>query len=117
MKNTTTKHTPGPWEIIHGKEHLGIEGNHDTYVGHVENRGVLGRESTRHAALIHCDGSEEQRQANARLIAAAPDLLEALSEMVSWVKGTIEKRDWPLEELGRACAAIAKVEDKQPSKT
>lgn len=56
-------HTPGPWETngLHGRE-------------------VWGRDFTGNLKAITervRGGSPEQAQANARLIAAAPDLLEA----------------------------------------
>ncbi len=63
----TTKHTPGPWKV-----------DGDTYI-------------TAHSLIIaHCkqNGSLklEDAQANARLIAAAPELLEALEYAVLGLK-------------------------------
>jgi len=66
-----TKHTPGPWDV--------------------QNKGRLGTSSARHEVVqgVNVDGSvnlkkivkmpdlSEQSYANARLIAAAPELLEA----------------------------------------
>jgi len=61
------KHTPGPWEAF------------ATPVG----VGVISR---RRADVAHCGGFDtdrprEEEEANARLIASAPDLLEALIEL------------------------------------
>jgi hypothetical protein len=71
------KHTPGPWEIdtstrpaevctVHGLPPQGEEGQTYVYV-----RGALG----------YWDATPEENLANARLIAAAPDLLRALQAM------------------------------------
>ena len=68
-----SKHTPGPWHArewnCHAKTTVGI--------GAPDGRGFL--------AIAECSGmghhpdiSSEQEDANAQLIAAAPDLLEAL---------------------------------------
>lgn len=54
-----SKHTPGPWEVYHNGKCVGAED------GHILTTEVEG------------NGAEEAK-ANARLIAAAPDLLEAL---------------------------------------
>ena len=75
-----TKHTPGPWEfdsgkdggsryqIINGQLPKGINGDFGYPVADTMNR-------------HHCIAPEED-EANARLIAAAPELLEALRQMV-----------------------------------
>lgn len=60
------KHTPGPWEI---ENHQGKRGS---WIGHVTAEGAL-----RCAALVLGE-TDEVANANARLIAAAPQLLEAL---------------------------------------
>lgn len=84
------KHTPGPWLIAE---------NSPTFVyaldsvGHNEfDLNVQGRGQFR-----------ERHIANARLIAAAPDLLEAL-------KGVVAVADRKTDEFDRARAAIAKAE-------
>jgi len=65
---TNTKHTPGPWEV---KKEL-------TGLGNVEFLITDGLDDTPDGAdtIAHVIFSNEA-QANARLIAAAPDLLEA----------------------------------------
>ena len=70
----TTKHTPGPWENINGK----VYGN---------NRRTLIADTT---------------GPNARLIAAAPELLETLEEVYNWCYPSESK--W----IDKARAAIAK---------
>ena len=80
------KHTPRPWKI--------------------EGRSILGRCFTGTYCNI-CDkvrgGSPEQAEANARLIAAAPELLEALREVVAL-------SDRKHDAWDKAKAAIAKTE-------
>lgn len=59
----TEKHTPGPWqqrEVKASRAGITIEGRNGNYI-----------------AAVDCDGDRESMHANARLIAAAPDLLEA----------------------------------------
>lgn len=68
-----SKHTPGPWKTkISGGERdvFSVKDIH----GH-----VLARVSGYAISAI----TPEQRRANARLIAAAPDLLEALKKVVA----------------------------------
>ena len=61
------KHTPGPWQI-------GRYGKHP--------RAIWGATNALPIAKIHSDGaSTAVNNANARLIAAAPDLLEALKSL------------------------------------
>jgi hypothetical protein len=66
--NSTTQHTPGPWKI-------GVRGSRPTRPDiYTDSGGVIA--STEHA-------SDEHSKANARLIAAAPELLEHLKRMVN----------------------------------
>lgn len=73
---TETKHTPGPWSVLKWSKRMSIEGN----IHQVTNR------ENYPAAFVpawdapedgQVDGTDEAI-ANARLIAAAPELLEAL---------------------------------------
>ena len=68
----TTKHTPGPWEKADGTDGItrGIRGWHGPEMVNVINWNGISR------------ATSVTGQANARLIAAAPDLLEALKWMV-----------------------------------
>lgn len=89
-----TKHTPGPWHLNHFEKF---------------------------PASIHCAGgyvaqatsgsmfelTEEQRHANARLIAAAPELLEALKNLDDAVNEPSLGIDI-VEASNKARAAIAK---------
>ena len=81
----TTKHTPGPWVI--GKR------DHD----------VVMVDTASGTAICDVYGESDDRPANARLIAAAPDLLAAL-------KGVIAVADRNTVEFDAARAALAKAQ-------
>lgn len=84
----TTNHTPGPWAV----DNLTVRWG-GYFVADCDGKGDIARQG--------------ECQANARLIAAAPDLLDALvalsGALQTYVNGT---EDWP--ELMQARAAIAK---------
>ena len=63
------KHTPGPWK--HGGIYVTSNGVPDRFV----------RASS--GIVAYCEGPIDEARANARLIAAAPDLLEALQGLPS----------------------------------
>ena len=67
-----SKHTPGPWYIYEDGDSPGIEASACSIVvfGLEEDDGGVGGRTT------------EEAKANARLIAAAPDLLEALQHLM-----------------------------------
>ncbi|QEL18751.1 hypothetical protein PX52LOC_05788 [Limnoglobus roseus] len=65
---TKATHTPGPWRVDSGMGSL-------SYV-----RAKSG-ELVASCTWMHSDGKPIEAQANARLIAAAPDLLDALEAM------------------------------------
>ncbi len=87
----TTKHTPGPWSVK------------KTNCGH--GAVTAGTYTLRH----NWDGlgSQEEMDANARLIAASPELLDAL-------KLALEAHDYPGREgwAENARAAISKAEGR-----
>lgn len=97
-----SNHTPGPWSVV--------EHNHTICVQtEAQNKTKYG--ASRYAAIGGFDRSDPaqlaEARANAYLIAAAPDLLEALQEMVEIAEsqGHIVKR---------ARAAIAKATEDKP---
>lgn len=111
-KTTTAKHTPGPW---HRKDHVIYAGD--------KNRPMQNwvcQLKDRHVDALGCDLSMD---ADARLIAAAPELLEALKRLVVAVAsipgGTIARMNSTLRfEIGRtytaAEEAIKKADDLCP---
>ncbi len=70
--SNTSEHTPGPWAI---SKHATPE--------HSPQFGIYSDE----AANDHCIVKEANAEADARLIAAAPDLLAALKDTLSLVVG------------------------------
>jgi len=69
--NTQSKHTPGPWRATH-EGYIASENN-----GYVPIRTPF-RKDAFDDGPTRSDHKEETLQANARLIAAAPAMLEAL---------------------------------------
>lgn len=90
-------HTPGPWELT-------ISGpNADTAYVRVLGWGTVAIIGL-NQRLPHWD---EPQRANARLIAAAPDLLVALQDVIGWIPGaTAWHTDEPMKAVERARAAI-----------
>lgn len=68
-----TKHTPGPWEIIHTEKNPGKVDQ--IHVGKPDY------------TVCRVMAYGENAMANARLIAAAPDLLKALKDLVERCDG------------------------------
>lgn len=92
-------HTPGPWPIERtgdGKRIIVgpglIEGPHGYDI----------------AEVYSDDCDPEEATANARLIAAAPELLEALEKLAAFADEVTGKVEPPLPALARAWEAIAK---------
>ena len=98
--------TPGPWVVV---------GNLTKYV---EARlvGGLIQEVAACGPTMADEGYGQQQEANARLIAAAPDLLEALQDVDAlWMHHSVAHGDGkigPLHE--KVIAAIAKATGEQP---
>lgn len=98
----TTKHTPGPWSF----EECGADPS--VYKLMSEDGGVIG-------FPVRGTGGKSQRkefEANARLIAAAPDLLEALDYLLAQtvdqdLEYGIALTEGELEAREKALAAIA----------
>ena len=91
------KHTPGPWVVKRASE---PEESTEFYF--TSDKGVIGYwKGGRHR---HTDDQWLLTEADANLIAAAPELLEALKSIVQWV----EQGDYEESFLSDARAAIAR---------
>ncbi len=100
-----SKHTPGPWEQYvstwHDMATIGKK------LG--EGRGIL--------KIADVPNTTDEKEANARLIKAAPDLLEACKVLVSQIDGlnlrAYQGDIFKWESYRKAQAAIAKAEGAQ----
>lgn len=104
-----SKHTPGPWK--HRKAGSAIHGEpgHEErfeYPAHIVSviKDGQGRKVTRFVA--ECSSTTLPNEENARLISAAPDLLEALRDVLE----DIDNLDMRNVLVARARTAIAKAE-------
>ena len=107
-----TSYTPGPWEVNYGNT-----------IGHIKSvaehpKGMTPTVCRFDRELIAAVTiSEDEALANANLIAAAPDLLEACKAFAKWFDGWCPSQKCcassglPVHEL--ALAAITKAEGKQ----
>lgn len=99
----SAEHTPGPWLTKH---RAGSDGMYRTEVYSAEHGGIATCDWT----PKHCGNgvTESYREANARLIACAPDLLAALTALASIDDGD-EPAFWKHEAVFNAAwAAIEK---------
>ena len=90
------KHTPGPWKA---SEDFNLTG---TLVSFIEGGGHSIAQTR-----LDDDTPEGMNQANARLIAAAPELLEACRDALL----AVDTADWPTAQ-DNLIAAIAKAKGK-----
>ena len=92
--NTKSQHTPGPWKVrIHGNF----------------QQSILDSIGTRILAMV--DNTDNQDKANAHLIAAAPELLEACKAALDYAEGNV-KHVGEIETRKILNSAIAKAERK-----
>jgi len=99
-----SEHTPGPWRI-------GSLASYDGYTGQPFRNVWAGQDeaATVVARAIRSEGAmTNDVDADATLIAAAPDLLEALEEVVKDALGYVERTGQSIFWLENARAAIAK---------
>lgn len=116
------KHTPGPWKLESHDDHQTLDfAVSDT--GILTDYSVYPPKIRMPIASIQHAFNGKRTAANARLIAASPDLLEALKELLSWCDG----RRFGIDAFSRTCnehalgrtfdqanSAIAKATGKQP---
>ena len=111
MDSKQMKHTPGPWRIMRAVD----------YTGDTESRynPILSIESADGKTVYYTDsGYFQPNEADARLIAAAPDLLEALEGLYEqcammhkhWGEGSNQKQADAAIASGLAAIARAKGE-------
>jgi len=98
-------HTPGPWTIDD-------TGPHEFEEGHVELN-IWGPDGAYFGAIaaIRNDYSGDM-DSNARLIAAAPELLEALREIAYGSYQFVDNHAELVRRIGLAQKAIAKTEER-----
>jgi hypothetical protein len=89
---TTHTHTQGPW-------HLGKRGG---------NPAIYGKDGTEVAEILH--GLTPEWRGNARLIAAAPEMLEALREMLSMFGDHEQYDEDSAQVISQTRQVIARVE-------
>ena len=94
------KHTPGPWQAVVGN------GAGDFWNIHRKTPTIDGGYFGRVDAMHWTEEARATARADARLIAAAPDLLAALQGMLEWARRVQERN--PGMEIVAAHNAIAK---------
>lgn len=97
-----TQHTPGPWEVW----------NHDNdprhvYVGPVEGGLCVAAVVSCNAHGVYTPETEARGRADAQLVAAAPDLLEALEALQSMAAAFPNELHEDHPDVVAARAAIA----------
>ncbi len=116
-----TKHTPGPWRLHEYQEGAtldvvsdGVEWQSWTFAVGAGDSVVAEVEAWTIDAGYPRPRTRDEAEANARLIAAAPELLEALNSMDS--NGDWGGTDWcvPADVWRAARAAIAKATGETP---
>ena len=93
----TAKHTPGPWQVSGGRSRL------ETY-GH-----TIGPDGFSIACVFYSDQTNAEHiasLADARLIAAAPDLLEAMKEAKNGLRYWEPQTAYGASERARICALV-----------
>lgn len=105
------RHTPGPWVMEAGDPEF-REGYKISAPGSPH---PLGDHYTREDNVVGaCCSAGVYREADALLIAASPDLLEALEKLVANIDSELGVDDTEWLELNGARAAIAKAKGQKP---
>lgn len=115
----TTKHTPGPWSAIQVySDAVTVVDANGFEIVEAESIAILSEYSEKlkishwgQSKDSHRVLSEEEQAANAHLIAAAPELLEALG-VVMHLCDIIGAPDGPALDMARAAIAKAKGEQQ-----
>lgn len=99
------RHTPGPWSYHSWQRSDGTRFGIET-ADHRHGLGSIAPNENASTLL-----TMEQHEANARLIAAAPELLEALRELTRWVDIAIAPNytaHRPMPEMGEKAMEVAR---------
>lgn len=95
--------TPGPWRVS------------DRVQDYAPQVRVMPERGRAVAFIEECDGKDaphEERRANARLIAAAPEMYEPLRLLLDDFESVMDKTTTPILGRGKARAALAKAEER-----
>lgn len=104
-----SNHTPGPWHAATADEWRTASGEHAQWGRFDISAGSKDptAENYYRVASVSNVNNSEQNQANAKLIAAAPDLLHALRDLVDVMTG---RMDGETVALHNAMAALLKAD-------
>lgn len=96
---SSSKHTPGPWRVYIGP--INMEGGLNPFfrgtVALLKHSG----DGNEVAVILDRNEAAHEYEANARLIASAPDLLEALENLAA--PFLVEQDDWDNDHLWYLC--------------
>ncbi len=110
FETTAASHTPGPWHLK--LERIGLRQDTRAYI-----LGPNGREdgviASANLSTLRGPEDEAARVANARLIAAAPDLLAALQNIEANLTGRDNFAERVADSLRRAKEAIVKATGRE----
>ena len=99
-----TQHTPGPWKT----GGCGEDGWRMILGPKTRFYHAFGESHTTSIADVSISDCESEDLANARLIAAAPDMLSALRDAIKWAESAPSPyREWPFIVSARAAIARA----------
>ena len=107
---SNAKHTPGPWVFARDFDEAGQRAKVTTVAVCAEF--VIGLPSDFPGGNYRDGDPSGESEADARLIAAAPELLEALTDVSNQARHS--DYDWPVELSRAVSAAIAKATGEQP---
>jgi len=99
--NTQAKHTPRPWRTYNMSKNKILKQWH------------IQRDDCKHdIALVSLDVAADERESVANLIAAAPELLEALKQFVDYYESMQGHKDNSVIRNGKAAINKAEGRDK-----
>lgn len=111
---SNSKHTPGPWTVLPeeaDKDYLRIRG---TRLGGRYKVANVHMPRLWESHYVLRDRANAESGSNARLIAAAPDLLEALKACAAVCAGETMSKSGLIHALEKARAALARATGEQP---